>query len=84
MECDCCKPRPGLLLRAAQELNVALPRSFVVGDRAHDIATGVNAGVRGVLVRTGYGRAHEAEAASSAAVVTDNLRRPSRILRHQR
>jgi D-glycero-D-manno-heptose 1,7-bisphosphate phosphatase len=85
MACDCRKPRPGLLLRAARELNVALPRSFVVGDRAHDIATGVNAGVRGVLVRTGYGRAHEAEAASSAAAVTDNLAQAvAWILRHQR
>jgi D-glycero-D-manno-heptose 1,7-bisphosphate phosphatase len=73
LECDCRKPKPGLLLRAAQELDIDLRRSFAVGDRAHDIATGVNAGARGVLVRTGYGRAHEAEAATLAAAVTDNL-----------
>ncbi|HET7220438.1 MAG TPA: HAD family hydrolase [Vicinamibacterales bacterium] len=83
IDCDCRKPRPGLLRQAAQELNLDLQRSFVVGDRAHDIATGVNAGVRGVLVRTGYGRAHEAEAAPSAAAVTDNLAHAvSWILRH--
>ena len=63
---------------------MALPRSFVVGDRAHDIATGVNAGVRGVLVRTGYGRAHEAEAARRPRPSPTISRRPSRILRHQR
>ena len=85
VDCDCRKPRPGLLHRAARELDVDLSRSFVVGDRAHDIATGVNAGARGILVRTGYGRAHEAEAAPSAAAVTDNLAQAvSWILRHER
>lgn len=84
LDCDCRKPRPGLLHRAAKELGVDLARSFVVGDRAHDIATGVNAGARGVLVRTGYGRAHEAEAAPSAAAVADNLAEAvSWILRHR-
>lgn len=73
VDCDCRKPRPGLILKAARDLDLDLGRSFVVGDRAHDVATGVSAGARGVLVRTGYGRSHEAEAAPSAAAVTDNL-----------
>jgi len=53
--CACRKPKPGLLLQAAQDLNLDLSRSFLVGDRYVDIQTAANAGVRGILVLTGYG-----------------------------
>jgi len=53
--CDCRKPAPGLLLRAARELRLDLARSYMVGDTLKDIEAGTRAGVRGVLVRTGYG-----------------------------
>lgn len=53
IECDCRKPRPGLLLRAAEELELDLARSWMVGDRISDIAAGARAGCRTVLVRTG-------------------------------
>ncbi|MGQ9689153.1 MAG: D-glycero-alpha-D-manno-heptose-1,7-bisphosphate 7-phosphatase [Desulfobaccales bacterium] len=53
--CACRKPRPGLLLQAARDLNLDLSRSFLVGDRYLDIQTAVNAGVQGILVLTGYG-----------------------------
>src|SRR5436309_9944933 len=36
-ECDCRKPKPGLLLRAAREIGIDLPRSFLVGDSSHDM-----------------------------------------------
>lgn len=55
--CSCRKPRPGLLRRAARELGLDLPRSFVVGDSFRDIGAGRAAGVAAaILVRTGYGR----------------------------
>jgi D-glycero-D-manno-heptose 1,7-bisphosphate phosphatase len=54
--CDCRKPSPGLLKRAAQEHAIDLPRSFMIGDKASDINLASNAGARGVLVLTGYGR----------------------------
>jgi D-glycero-D-manno-heptose 1,7-bisphosphate phosphatase len=53
--CACRKPKPGLLLQAAQDLNLDLSRSFLVGDRYLDIQTAVNAGAQGILVLTGYG-----------------------------
>lgn len=53
--CDCRKPLPGLLLRAAQRMNIDLGASFLVGDRTIDIAAAHNAGACGVGVRTGYG-----------------------------
>jgi D-glycero-D-manno-heptose 1,7-bisphosphate phosphatase len=57
--CDCRKPQPGLLRRAAADLGIDLPRSFVVGDRWHDIEAGRAVGARGILVRSGYGAADE-------------------------
>jgi D-glycero-D-manno-heptose 1,7-bisphosphate phosphatase len=66
--CDCRKPRPGLLRRAAAEHDLDLARSVVVGDRAHDIAAGTAAGAQGVLVRTGYGDRDEKLAHGAAAV----------------
>jgi D-glycero-D-manno-heptose 1,7-bisphosphate phosphatase len=53
--CPCRKPQPGLLLQAAQDLNLDLGRSYLVGDRFMDIQTAANAGVQGILVLTGYG-----------------------------
>jgi len=56
VDCDCRKPKPGLLLRAAAELNLDLARSFVVGDRWSDLKTAAAVGAKGILVLTGYGR----------------------------
>lgn len=54
--CDCRKPRPGLLLRAARELDLDLAASVMIGDRISDVAVGQAVGAAGVLVLTGYGR----------------------------
>jgi D-glycero-D-manno-heptose 1,7-bisphosphate phosphatase len=50
------KPAPGMLLEAAEQWNIDLRRSWIIGDKDIDIACGVNAGVPGILVRTGHGR----------------------------
>jgi D-glycero-D-manno-heptose 1,7-bisphosphate phosphatase len=54
--CNCRKPLPGLLERAAREHAVDLARSFVVGDRYADVAMAHAVGGQGVLVLSGYGR----------------------------
>jgi len=54
-DCDCRKPKPGMIFTAARDLDLALSGSFVVGDRWRDIEMGQAAGVRGILVETGYG-----------------------------
>jgi D-glycero-D-manno-heptose 1,7-bisphosphate phosphatase len=51
--CDCRKPRPGSLLRAAREHGLDLAASFMIGDRMTDIAAGAAAGCRTVLLETG-------------------------------
>ncbi|MFV2065299.1 MAG: D-glycero-alpha-D-manno-heptose-1,7-bisphosphate 7-phosphatase, partial [Chloroflexota bacterium] len=50
IECDCRKPKPGLLLKAARELHVDLHQSFMVGDSVVDIQAGKAAGCRTILV----------------------------------
>jgi D-glycero-D-manno-heptose 1,7-bisphosphate phosphatase len=54
--CDCRKPRPGLLQRAARDLDLDLSRSFMVGDTFRDVGAGRQAGCEAcVMLRTGYG-----------------------------
>lgn len=52
--CECRKPKPGLLLAAAAELNLDLASSYFVGDRWRDVDAGAAAGVRTVLIDYGY------------------------------
>jgi D-glycero-D-manno-heptose 1,7-bisphosphate phosphatase len=59
VQCECRKPRQGLVDRAVRELGVDPLRSFVVGDRWADVGLARRSGGRGVLVRTGYGAAEE-------------------------
>jgi D-glycero-D-manno-heptose 1,7-bisphosphate phosphatase len=54
--CACRKPRPTLMEQAARDLDLDLSRSYLVGDRYSDIQTAANAGAKGILVLTGYGR----------------------------
>jgi D-glycero-D-manno-heptose 1,7-bisphosphate phosphatase len=72
-DCECRKPKPGQILQAASELDLDLGRSFMVGDRWKDIEAGRAAGVRTILVRTGYGREAESTEAMGDTVVVDNL-----------
>jgi D-glycero-D-manno-heptose 1,7-bisphosphate phosphatase len=83
--CECRKPQAGMLRRAARELDLDLPRSFVVGDRWHDLEAGAAVGARGILVRTGSGRATESTpsaAVTPAACVDDLIEAVSWILHH--
>lgn len=54
--CSCRKPKPGLLVQAAADLNLDLARSYLVGDRFNDLETAARVGAKGILVLTGYGR----------------------------
>lgn len=56
LDCDCRKPKPGLIKRAAAEFEIDLANSWMVGDRYSDTELARNAGVRSALVLTGYGR----------------------------
>jgi D-glycero-D-manno-heptose 1,7-bisphosphate phosphatase len=76
--CDCRKPKPGMLLRAARELEIDLNRSFMIGDRFVDVRAAHAAGIRSVLVCTGDGADEMAKYAGLPGpqphFVADNLR----------
>jgi D-glycero-D-manno-heptose 1,7-bisphosphate phosphatase len=52
-ECDCRKPAPGMLLRAAEELDIALEQSWMIGDILDDVEAGHRAGCRCILYDVG-------------------------------
>jgi len=54
--CDCRKPLPGMLKRAAEEFKLDLSECAVIGDRYGDVSAAQAVGARGVLVLTGHGR----------------------------
>ena len=57
--CSCRKPEIGLIENACKDFEIDLSRSFFIGDRECDIKTGQNAGIKTILVRTGYGLEEE-------------------------
>ena len=75
VDCDCRKPKPGLVTRAARDLGLDVEKSIVVGDKWSDIGLAKQTGARGVLVRTGYGRSQEKnrQEGLSADAVVDTL-----------
>lgn len=72
--CDCRKPKPGMLLQAARELDLDLSRSLMIGDAITDMQAAQAAGAQAVLVKTGRG-ADELRAFSGATwfEVADDL-----------
>ena len=66
VDCECRKPKPGMILTAAREHGIDVPASIVIGDRWRDVEMGLAAGTKAMLVETGYGR-------------TEAARRPSHL-----
>ena len=56
-DCECRKPKPGMLLQAARDFNIDLSRSFMIGDSESDVKAGKAAGCRTVLIgKENYGQ----------------------------
>jgi D-glycero-D-manno-heptose 1,7-bisphosphate phosphatase len=53
VRCECRKPQPGLLVQAAQELDIELQKSWMIGDILHDVEAGNRAGCKTVLLDRG-------------------------------
>jgi D-glycero-D-manno-heptose 1,7-bisphosphate phosphatase len=80
-ECACRKPAPGMLYAAAVAHDIALPRSYLVGDRWRDIAAGRRAGCQTILVESGH---DEPVLVEPDARVADLDRAAAWILAHER
>ncbi|MFH1242489.1 MAG: HAD family hydrolase [Pseudomonadota bacterium] len=55
IDCNCRKPRPGLIQTALENFDIDVSRSYVIGDRNTDMKLANQCGLKGILVRTGYG-----------------------------
>ena len=53
IDCDCRKPKPGMLLKAAADFNIDLSKSWMVGDGENDVKAGINAECKTVLLSDG-------------------------------
>ena len=83
-DCECRKPRPGLILRAAQQYGIDLSESYLIGDRWRDIDAGANAGCKTNLIDRGYAErapkaAPDARVGSLSEAVDWILRQPRRM-----
>jgi D-glycero-D-manno-heptose 1,7-bisphosphate phosphatase len=76
-QCECRKPQPGMILQGARDHHLDLRQSFFIGDKQSDVECGRNAGVKTVLVRTGYGVKADAKAAD---LVANDLERAAEII----
>jgi D-glycero-D-manno-heptose 1,7-bisphosphate phosphatase len=68
-DCECRKPLPGMIQRAADDWNIDLVGSYVVGDSARDVAAGAALGVPGLLVDGTSEAAHAKDLAEAARVI---------------
>jgi D-glycero-D-manno-heptose 1,7-bisphosphate phosphatase len=80
--CDCRKPRTGMIDAACRDHNIDRASSWMIGDKAIDVETGKNAGLRTSLVLTGYGRSHLQQFGSELShgvpdIVSENLNEAS-------
>lgn len=53
IDCDCRKPKPGMLFKAAEDFNIDLSKSWMIGDGVNDIKAGISAGCRTILLSDG-------------------------------
>lgn len=72
--CECRKPKPTLLLRAAKEFDIDLANSWLIGDHESDIMAGMNAGTKTILVQTGNTPVTSPEATHTAPHLLDAVR----------
>lgn len=71
--CDCRKGGAGMLLQAADEHNIDLEKSYMVGDKLADIEAGAKAGCQSILVLTGYGDSERLNPGLSKIMQCKNL-----------
>ncbi len=56
IDCNCRKPKPGMLFQARDEFDITLTKSIVIGDKRSDVLLGHHIGGKGILVLTGHGK----------------------------
>lgn len=82
--CACRKPEPGMIGQARERFDIDPTQSFVIGDKMADVGAAVRAGMRGILVRTGYGEeiwaSHDGQVPGAAHVAADLMAATSWVM----
>ncbi|MEO6588072.1 MAG: HAD family hydrolase [Pyrinomonadaceae bacterium] len=71
--CECRKPKLGMIESALRHFNIDLEKSWMIGDKAIDVETGFNAGIKTALVLTGYGSKAVESLTGKPDIVAENL-----------
>jgi len=78
--CMCAKPAPGMLLEAAEDFQLDLPKSFLIGDKTSDIAAGESVGCLTILVETGKAGKEEGAMPIKPKYVVSDLYEAAKIV----
>lgn len=78
--CDCRKPKAGMLLRAAKDFNINLKKSWMIGDKISDILAGKTAECETVLILTGHGQEEIKNYHNSSDYITNDLYDAAKLL----
>ena len=73
VDCNCRKSNPGMLLEGIKKYNVDIDNSFMIGDKKGDLEAGKKAGLKSILVLTGYGKKIEEEVKENYLIAKDLL-----------
>lgn len=71
--CNCKKPKPFFINQAAEEYNVDLSKSFIIGDHPSDIECGKNAGIIPIYLLSGHGLKHKDELITDCKIFNNLL-----------
>ncbi|MGI8786888.1 MAG: D-glycero-alpha-D-manno-heptose-1,7-bisphosphate 7-phosphatase [Pyrinomonadaceae bacterium] len=71
--CACRKPNTGMIDAALEKFDIDLERSWIIGDKAIDVETGFNAGIKTAMVLTGYGQKDVEKLKRKPDVIAENL-----------
>lgn len=82
LDCECRKPKPGMLRQAADDLGLDLSRSVMVGDRWVDVQCGRAAGTRTVLVQSGHREAAPPDGVEADAILNNLMEAVGWVLRN--
>ncbi|MBU0980350.1 MAG: HAD family hydrolase [Nanoarchaeota archaeon] len=82
-KCRCRKPDTGMIEQAQQELDIDLAKSYLIGDKSIDIQMGMNAGVKTILVKTGYAGKEEGFTEVEPDYVVEDLLEAAKIVKEK-
>lgn len=85
-DCECRKPKPGMVLKAVEKFKLALEDCFVVGDHLSDVKLKAELPIKAILVRTGHGQKALTELTAKNIqpdmIVENLLEAAKKIIRH--